>query len=427
MSHSFHSDHRQKQKQEDYREKVSLVQCAPEVGDAAVVQRTEECIRLLGTLPQEIQNARTIAVKINAGIHRLVPLHGKQTELTDPAVIEGTVRALRAVTDAEILIGDAPTDGDAAGLYAKLGLPERLSLYRNVRLVDFNASELVDVDIEHSDPMFRRYTLPRELVEADAFVSVAKMKAHASMGCTLCTKNLFGWMPTAVYGAPRMYLHDRLIRLPRVLSDMAQWMRPALNVIDGIVALNKQEWHGEMVSPGVLLAGTNIVATDSVGARVMGFNPQGDYPEPPFFYRRNAIQLAAQAGLGPNQPDAIKVIGPIPEEVMTPFHVEAYKGNTQRPAQLQRGAECVAQYREQQEELAQRYHGRYLALFNGEVLWDGPDMNTMQRLEHDSGRNWQDAPQFVVRCVPPAEEIEDLDWYAYEADFAAQLELNTSP
>jgi hypothetical protein len=75
----------------------------------------------------------------------------------------------------------------------------------------------------------------------------------------------------------------------------------------------------------------------------------------------------------------------------------------------------VARYREQQSELAARYHGRYLALFDGEVLWDGPDMATMQRLEHESGRDWQSAPQFVVRCVPPDEEIEQFAWYEAEA------------
>ena len=420
---SYQSNPRDQLKQEsnEYHDKVSLMQCAPESDDACVVRKTEECIQALGTLPRELRQARTIAVKINAGIHRVAPLHGKQTELTDPAVIEGTIRALRAVTDAELLVGDAPTDGDAATLYARLGLPERLSRYAKVRLVDFNASQLVDVEMKHSHPLFGRYTMPRELVEADAVVSVAKMKAHASMGCTLCIKNLFGWMPTKVYGAPRMYLHDRLIRLPRVLCDLAQWMRPSLNVIDGIVALNKKEWHGETLCPGVLLAGTNIVATDSVGARVMGFDPCGDYPEPPFHYRRNVIRLAAEAGLGSNASDEIMVVGPTPEDVMTPFHVEAYEGNTRRQEQLLRGAECVAKYRAQQEELALRYQGRYIALFDGEVLWDGPDMQTMQRLEHESGRSWQDAPQFVVRCVPPSEEIENFDWYEHDAHVLDQL------
>jgi uncharacterized protein (DUF362 family) len=341
--------------------------------------------------------------------------------LTDPAVVEGTIRALREATDAELLVGDAPTDGDAEWVYGSLGLAERLARYPKVRLVDFNASELVDVEMTHPNPMFRRYTLPRELAEADAFVSVAKMKAHASMGCTLCIKNLFGWMPTRIYGTPRMYLHDRLIRLPRVLSDMAQWTRPSLNVIDGIVALNKKEWGGETLTPGVLLAGTNIVATDSVGARVMGFDPNGDFPEPPFYYRRNVIKLAAEAGLGPNNPWDIQVIGAQPEEVETRFEVESYNGNTRREMQLERGAACVERYRECQSELARLYKGRYIALFDGEVLWHGPDMKTMLRLEKESGRDWKNAPQFVVRCVPPEEEIEDFGWYRVEAEFAQQV------
>lgn len=406
-----------------HQEKVSLVRCSHFEDDAQVVRKTEEVINRLGDLGPQLRQARTIAMKINAGIHRVVTTHGKQTELTDPAVVEGTVRALRAVTDAELLIGDAPTDGDAFGLYAQLGLIERLSRYPHVRLVDFNASEVVEIEITHPDAMFRRYSLPREVVEADAIVSVAKMKAHASMGCTLCIKNLFGWMPPTIYGAPRMYLHDRLIRLPRVLSDMAQWMRPCLNVIDGIAATSKKEWGGDTLTPGVILAGTNIVATDSIGARVMGFDPNDDYPNPPFYYRRNAIKLGAESGLGPNDAAAIEVLGPSPEEVVTPFEVDSYNGNTQRAEQLQRGAACVELYQEQQDELAHRFSGRYLALSDGKALWDGPDMNTMMRWEHESGRGWQNAPQFVVRCVPREQEIEQFGWYDLEA--SRQLVLNT--
>ena len=319
------------------------------------------------------------------------------------------------MTNAEIILGDGTTDGNSHELYAKLGYPERLAPYNNVRLVDFNQSELVEVAMPHPDAMFRSYRLPRELAEADAFVSLAKMKAHVSLGCTLCIKNLFGWMPTSVYGAPRVYLHDRLIRLPRVLVDMAAWTRPCLNVVDGIVAANKSEWNGTPMRPGVILAGTNCVATDSVGARVMGFDPDGDYPDHPYFYRRNAIKLAAQMGIGPNLAPDIDVIGPSPESVCEPFHVEKHDGDTQRDEQVRRGAACVTRYQEQQDTLARTYRGRYLALFDGQVLWDGPDVQTMQQLEQASGRDWQNAPQYVVRCVPVEEETEQMCWYMEEA------------
>jgi uncharacterized protein (DUF362 family) len=398
------------------RERVSLVRCASTLQDDEIVRTTQAAIQQLGDYGEGLRGARSIAIKINAGIHRVVLTDGRQTELTEPAVVEGAVRALRDVTDAEIVIGDGTTDGDAHGLYAQLGYPERLAKYANVRLVDFNQCEMVETSMAHPQAMFRSYRLPRELVEADAFVSLAKMKAHVSVGCTLCIKNLFGWMPTSVYGKPRMYLHDRLIRLPRVLVDLAAWARPCLNVVDGIVAANKSEWHGEAMRPGVVLAGTNIVATDSVGARVMGFDPDGDYPDHPFFYRRNVIKLAAELGVGPNRAEEIEVIGPSPEETCLPFHVERYEGNTNRDDQLRRGAECVALYREQQDGLADRYRERYLAFFDGEMLWDGATMNEMQRLERASGRDWRNAPQFVVRCLPQEAEIEQLDWYQAEAE-----------
>jgi uncharacterized protein (DUF362 family) len=406
------------------QERVSILACPSLTEDAEVVQRTQEAIEQLGDYGKGLRKARKIAVKINAGVHRLTRTDGKQTELTEPAVVEGTIRAIRAITDAEILVGDAATDGHSDALYAALGYPERLARYPKVRLVDFNAGERAEVRMPDSQGMFRAYQLPSALAEADAFVSLAKMKAHVSLGCTLCIKNLFGWMPTEVYGVPRMYLHDRLIRLPRVLVDLAAWTRPCLNVIDGIVAANKSEWRGTPMRPGVLLAGTNCVATDSVGARVMGFDPEGDYPDHPFFYRRNAIKLAAERGLGPNRAEEIEIVGPAPEEVCLPFQVERYEGDTHRDEQIRRGAACVARYREQQDSLARQYRDRYLALFDGQVLWDGPDMKTMQQKEQASGRDWQNAPQFVVRCLPPEEEIEQMDWYQVEAD---RLSLTTTP
>jgi uncharacterized protein (DUF362 family) len=389
--------------------------CPPSADDETIVIRTEETIARLSHWEKPFRAARSIAVKINAGVDRVIYTQGRQTELTEPAVIEGTIRALRAVTDSPIIVGDAATDGNSWEVYEKLGLPQRLSRYANVRLFDFNSSVLVEAKMRHANPMFKRYWLPREIVEADAIVSVAKMKAHSALGCTLSIKNLFGWMPTSVYGAPRMYLHDRLIRLPRVLSDLAQHLRPALNVVDGIVAASKTEWGGDALTPGVLLAGTNSVATDSIGACVMGFDPTSDYPDYPFFYRRNVIKLAAEAGLGPNRREQIEVLGTEPESVVTPFEVQRYSGNTQRPEQLRRGAACVESYVSQQAELATQYAGRYLALDDSQVLWDAPDFRALKRLLQQSGRTWHNAPQLLVHCLPPQDEVENFPLYTHEA------------
>ncbi len=399
------------------KERVSIVKCLPEASDEQIIQRTIQAIEACGDYGAGLKNARKIAIKINAGIHRVVITDGRQTELTEPAVVEGAIQAIRMVTDAEIVIGDAPTDGGAAALYEELGYPERLAKYRNVRLIDFATDVPQEIPMAHSGAMFKSYSIPTELVEADAFVSLAKMKAHTSVGCTLSIKNLFGWLPTAIYGVPRTYLHDRLIRLPRVLADLAAHFRPCLNVVDGIVANNNSEWFGAPERPGVILAGINCVAVDHVGARVMGFDPCADYPTHPYHYRRNVNVLASELGVGPNSAAEIEIVGEQPEGHCPAFDVHKYQGETHRPEQLLRGAECVAAYRANQDNFADRYHNRYLALFDGELLWDGVDMIEMQRLERESGRDWQSVPQYVVRCVPAAQEIEHTHFYTQDAAF----------
>lgn len=372
---------------------------------------------MVGGLRERFAGKKKIALKPNIGIDRVRLTAGRQTELTEPAVVEGVIRALREVTDAEIIIGDAPTDDSAEALYARLGYPEMTTRYPDVRMVDFGKGPFVEVEVPASGDrlplQFSRYWLHHELAEADACVSVAKMKAHVSLGCTLTIKNLFGLTPWRVYGQPRVYLHDRLIRLPRVQVDLAAYFRPALCVVDGIMTANHGEWHGTAVETGVLLAGDNCVATDSVGMQVMGFNPLGDYPAHPHWYRRNSILLAHQAGLGTAEPFAIEVLGEDPAAVRQPFEVKPYgEGNAAREEELRSGVRCVEEYQEHRERYVERYENRYLTFRNGALLWDAADMAETQALEKERISDWKEAPQLTIRAVPAAEEIERLETYA---------------
>lgn len=395
------------------RPRVSLLRCAASSTEAEITARTEEAIAMVGGLRERFAGKRKIILKPNIGIDRVRLTAGRQTELTEPAVTEGVIRALRSVTDAEILIGDAPTDDTAAALYAKLGYPVMCARYPNVRMVDFGRGPFVEVEIPGEPLQFRRYWLHHELAEADACVSVAKMKAHRSLGCTLCIKNLFGLTPWRIYGQPRVYLHDRLIRLPRVQVDLAGYFRPALCVVDGIMTANHGEWEGTPVETGVLLAGDNVVATDSVGMQVMGFNPLGDYPDHPHWYRRNSIRLAHEAGPRPAAPDDIEVLGESPLAVRQRFEVRPYgEGNAARQEELRQGLQCVEAYQEHRDRLVERFPGRYLTFRSGELLWDAADMAETQRLEKERTTDWRHAPHFTIRAVPRAEEIERLETYA---------------
>ncbi len=395
------------------RPRVVLTRCPAATTDAEITRRTEAAIHDLGGLASRLAGKRKLVLKPNIGIDRVRLTDGRQTELTEPAVVEGVIRAVRAVSDAEILIGDAPTDDSAALLYPRLGYHEMAARYPRVRMVDFGEPPFVEVSVPGTPMQFSRYLLHRELANVDACITVAKMKAHRSLGCTLCMKNLFGLTPWRVYGQPRVYLHDRLIRLARVQVDLAALFKPILCVVDGIMTANHGEWHGTPIETGVLLAGDNVVSTDAVGMTVMGFDPLGDYPNHPHWYRRNSIRLAHDAGLGTANPAEITIEGDDPSTLRQPFAVEPYgEGATAREAELAAGRRSVEAYLAHRDRLIERYAGRYLAYRDGELLWDAPDMASLQRLEKERTTDWRDAPHWTILVRPIEEEVERLDVYA---------------
>jgi uncharacterized protein (DUF362 family) len=194
--------------------------------------------------------------------------------------------------------------------------------------------------------MFRGYDLNHSYEDCDVFVSVAKLKEHLTAGVTLTMKNCFGITPCTVYGngAPedepsvvpiggRGPFHDgnRLppksappqvdrsgskeggYRVPRVVVDLVAARPIHLAIIDGIHTITGGEgpWAPKCrpVRPGLLIAGTNCVSTDAVGAALMGFDPMADRGTPPFETSDSMLRLAEQLGVGTRDLRQIEVVG----------------------------------------------------------------------------------------------------------------------
>lgn len=98
-------------------------------------------------------------------------------------------------------------------------------------------------------------------------------------------------------GTPGKCVQANYFRLMRVIVDVATALKPDLAVVDGMVASDHGMDH-EPVETNVLLAGHDPVATDAVGAAVMGFDPESDFPNEPFLVSENHLRLAAKAGVG---------------------------------------------------------------------------------------------------------------------------------
>jgi uncharacterized protein (DUF362 family) len=199
--------------------------------------------------------------------------------------------------------------------------------------------------------MFKSYDLNHSYEDCDVFVSVAKLKEHATCGVTLSMKNCFGITPATIYGdgagkdeptefpqGGRGIIHvgNRMpaghqendpkspreggYRVPRVVADLVAARPIHLAIIDGIATMS----HGEgpwipgcnAVKPGLLVAGTNCVCTDAVATALMGFDPTTDRGIAPFETCDSHLRLAEKFGVGSCDLKRIEVVGaPIREAV----------------------------------------------------------------------------------------------------------------
>ena len=160
--------------------------------------------------------------------------------------------------------------------------------------------------------VFPGFQLNHSYEDCDFFVSLAKMKNHEEMGLTLCIKNLFGITPLGVYKNRETVFHYGQVqapygvpaeldpnsnryegwRLPRVLVDILGARPVDLAIADGIVSMVGGEGPWVLGSkpchPGILVVGSNIVNTDSVGRQAyMGYNPRAGRHEAPYRVYKN--------------------------------------------------------------------------------------------------------------------------------------------
>jgi len=394
---------------------VSVLHCPPEASNQEIEDQLAQAIGQVLDLDQALKGKRKVYIKPNLGVQELQSHRGRLHAVADPGVLRGVVAVVRRHYSGEIVVGEAPTTTEHSfeSVFAAAGHTKALKDL-NVRAVDLNQPPYAEFGVPGGGLMFSRYTLSRELADVDFVVSVAKMKSHLCAGVTLSMKNLFGIPPWGVYGCPRRYLHS-LIRLPRVLADLGMVFRPDLCIVDGLVGQNGKEWGGPPVDTEVLIAGNNTVATDAVAARYMGADPLADYGQSPYYWDRNPLKLAHEAGLGSARAEDIQVKGDDWSKLpKVKFYVERGP-SSQEDNQRKSMATAARAYLAQRDDLLRQHSGKIIAIqSDGKLLYA---MAESKALSVGPGLNgdslWSSAGMgtLIKKVLPADEDPEHMEVY----------------
>ena len=218
---------------------------------------------------------------------------------TDGRVVEGVVKFLKERKIGDILIGEGSGFADTIHAFEVAGVDVVADRW-NVKLVDLNKDEFLDVSTPNPLNM-KKFSVAKTALES-SIVSVPKLKPHRIATVTLSLKNMMG----ALASKGTMHMGASL---SENIADLASTLKPRLSVIDGIIAGEGHETSGNPVQMDLVIAGTDPVAVDAVGAAVMGISPASV----------KHLQLAQKKGLGTCNLEEITVLGEPIEKVSRKF------------------------------------------------------------------------------------------------------------
>ncbi len=312
---------------------------------ARIEAMVREAISLQGGLEWIISPGDMVLIKPNI----VDPEPPGTGEVTDVRVVKALIKIVHEHTSGHctIIVGEAsPREMDYELPYSKRTVPRWEKLWDKAGYQDlFTDPDLAGIDFEFhnlngsppenpwrdlvlvdvpgggtASPQNGQYWVHKDILEADVFITVPVLKTHKAQ-LTNALKNQIGIAPSTKYGFSKTggvpqddYAHQLVHRsdLPRdwideEVVDLCSIADIDLVVVDALVTLERgksaiRDTQGNITNKirlNTIMAGTDPVAVDHVGARLIGLNPDDVCH----------ITLAEKVGLGTNDADFIDIVG----------------------------------------------------------------------------------------------------------------------
>ncbi len=251
---------------------VAIVKCEsyrPE----ELAEKIKESLRLIGGIEKFIRPGSKVLVKPNL----LMAASADTAITTHPEFVRQVVRILKGI-NCKIYLGDGPSVfgsqmENIVKVYEQTGIR---------KIAEEEAVELVTFDKRYIPPTPEGaqgyFPLAQYVKDCDYIVSIPKFKTHEYMILTGAVKNLFGLIP----GTFKLECHKNFHqpeRFAKMLLDVCAAVKPALSIVDGITGMegNGPATSGTKRDIGLILAGSDPVALDTVLAGIMNARPENIY------------------------------------------------------------------------------------------------------------------------------------------------------
>ncbi len=299
--------------------------------------RRQNIRRSLELIEDQIRLGQRIVIKPNM-VSITKPLSATHAEALDTVLQFICERA-----DTQVTVAEGCANADSMKGFDVYGLGEVANHY-GARLVDLNRDQRVEVEVVDRNLRPMTLRLARTVAESDCRISLTPMKTHDAVIVTLSLKNMvmgslirqgrdgldrlihglshwmrprdalypssFGWVVRHILRSDKLAMHQTYATINYNLFLIARAYPVHLAILDGFTAMEgRGPTQGKPVDLGIAVASTDFIAADSIGARIMGFDPE----EVGYLHHSMAY------GLGEGAMDRIRILGDRLEECVRPF------------------------------------------------------------------------------------------------------------
>lgn len=196
-----------------------------------------------------------------------------------------------------IMVGTGSGNGDTLGVMKSVGY-ESIIREEGVEFVDFNTGPYTELELNHSRP--NKIKVNQVMNEMTVYISFTQLKHHEEATMSGAIKNMaLTWPSTEEQGTPKKNLgiHDDLHGF---ISAMAEKVPIHLSILSANPAMiGSGPTKGIPKHTGIVICGNNPTGVDAVGARLLGFKPQGIH----------YMHLLTQKGIGESDISKLNIQG----------------------------------------------------------------------------------------------------------------------
>lgn len=182
------------------------------------------------------------------------------------------IRIMKEKKPGRIIVATGSADGETKDVMEKVGF-SRIISEEGVEFIDLNHGPFYRINLNHS--IVTSTNINSILKDVTVLVSFTQLKHHEEATISAAIKNIaLGWPPADEHGHPKKDcgIHRELHGF---ISAMAEQIPIDLSIISASPAMiGSGPSKGIARHTGLVIAGCDPVAADTVAARLLGFKPQ---------------------------------------------------------------------------------------------------------------------------------------------------------